>query len=77
MAKWTTSDPLLAGVRRRVRSKGLINAAAVSSAARSEGERKQVMGMLKQFQDAHPDSWEDPAMLGSLLKRLRNRPVVI
>ena len=77
MAKWTTSDPLLAGVRRRVRSKGLISAEVVSSAARSERERKHVLGVFKQFKHAHPDRWERPEMLGSLFKRLRNRGVVV
>ena len=36
-------------------------------------ERRIVLGVLKQFKDAHPDRWTEPMMLGSLLKRLRNR----
>lgn len=77
MAKWTTSDPLLAGIRAHVRSNKRISVDAVYSAARSKEERNQVLGVLKQFKHAHPDRWEDIDMLGSLLKRIRNRGIVV
>ncbi len=71
--KWTTADPLLRSIRARVRLTGLIDADAVADAASCDAERKIVVGVLKQFREAHPDRWTEPAMLGSLLKRLRNR----
>lgn len=70
--KWTTSRPHLRNVRAAVRKHKRIGA-DVLQVGRFKAEQRLIDGAFKCFKAAHPETWTDPEMMGSLLKRMRNQ----
>jgi hypothetical protein len=71
---WTTSTPMLAGVRSSVRKAKRIDH-DVLQVGGCPGEQRVIDGALKNLKRDHPTTWASHEMLGSLLKRMRNQQV--